>query len=65
MYVYFLCGLVCTCIHESDAEFVCVFLRRFNILFYASGFYMVLYLCQMFVMRVCVCMLFNGIVQRN
>ena len=26
MYVYFLCGLVCICIHESDAELiVCVF----------------------------------------
>ena len=24
MYVYFLCGLVCTCIHESDAELICV-----------------------------------------
>ena len=25
MYVYFLCGLVCTCIHESDAELICMF----------------------------------------
>ena len=24
MYVYFLCGLVCTCIHESDAELICM-----------------------------------------
>ena len=32
-------GLVCTCIHESDAELICIFLRRFNILCYALGFY--------------------------
>ena len=24
MYVYFLCGLVCTCIHESDAKLICM-----------------------------------------
>ena len=24
MHVYFLCGLVCTCIHESDAELICM-----------------------------------------
>ena len=24
MYVYFLCGLVCTCIHESDAVLICM-----------------------------------------
>ena len=24
MYVYFLCGLVCICIHESDAELICM-----------------------------------------
>ena len=60
MYVYFLCGLVCTCIHESDAELICFvlfcfFFRRFNVLCYASGFYMLLFLRQLFMMRVCVC----------
>ena len=49
--------------------FVCVFLRRFNVLCYASGFYMLLFLCQLFMMHVCVCvcvlLLFIGIVQRN
>ena len=41
MYVYFLCGLVCICIHDSDAELICMcfFLRRFNVLCYASGFF--------------------------
>ena len=24
VYVSFLCGLVCTCIHESDAELICM-----------------------------------------
>ena len=24
MNVYILCGLVCTCIHESDAELICM-----------------------------------------
>ena len=73
MYVYFLCGLVCTCIHESDAELICMCLSQtFNILCYASGFYMLLFLRQMFMMRaravcvcVCVCVLFTDIVQRN
>ena len=64
MYVYFLCGLVCICIHESDAELICVcvcvglfvvfFLRRFNVLCYASGFF-VLFLRHVFMMHVCVC----------
>ena len=31
------------------------FLRRFNVLCYASGFYMLLFLRQLFMMRVCVC----------
>ena len=49
---------------------VCVFLRRFNISCYASGLYMLLFLRQMFMMRVCVCVcvcvcVFIGIVQRN
>ena len=35
--------------------FVCVFLRRFNVWCYAPGFYMLLFLRQMFMMRVCVC----------
>ena len=39
--------------------FVCVFLRRFNVLCYASGFYMLLFLCQLFMMRVCVCVCGN------
>ena len=33
---------------------VCVFLKRFNILCYASGFYVLLFLRQMFMMCVCV-----------
>ena len=68
VYAYFLCGLMCTWIHESDAELICMFfcccffsLRCFNILCYASGFYMLLFFRQMFLMRVrararlCVC----------
>ena len=42
VYAYFLCGFMCTWTHESDAELICMlffFLRRFNILCYASGFY--------------------------
>ena len=69
-----MCGLMCTWIHESDAELICVwwfflfvclfvclfvFLRCFNILCYASGFYMLLFFRKMFLMRararVCVC----------
>ena len=34
---------------------VCVFLRHFNILCYASDFYMLLFLRQTFMMHVCVC----------
>ena len=34
---------------------MCVFLRRFTILCYASGFCMSLFLCQLFMIRVCVC----------
>ena len=56
VYVYFLCGLVWTCIHESDAELSCMcFSQAFNILCCASGFYMLLFLRQMFVTHVCVC----------
>ena len=68
---------MCTWIHESDAELICMrffclfvclfclflffvfFLRCFNILCYASGFYMLLFFRKMFLMRararVCVC----------
>ena len=65
VYAYFLCGLMCTWIHESDAELICMrfffffFLRCFSILCYASGFYMLLFFRQMFLTRararVCVC----------
>ena len=77
VYAYFLCRLMCTWIHESDAElinFIWVFfffLRCFNILHYASGFYMLLFFRQMFLtclcvcVCVCVCVLFTGIVQHN
>ena len=41
------------------------FLRRFNVLCYASGFHMLFLFCQIFMMRVCVCVLFIGIVQRS
>ena len=56
-YAYFLCGLMCTWIHESDAELICMrfFLRCFSILCYASGFYILLFFRQMFLMRACVC----------
>ena len=62
VYAYFLCGLMCTWIHESDAELICMsfFFRCFNILCYASGFYTLLFFRQMFLMiaraRACVCM---------
>ena len=53
---------MCTWIHESDAELICkrfffFFLRCFNILCYASGFYMLLFFRQMFLTcaRECVC----------
>ena len=65
---------MCTWIHESDAELICMrffsfffffffffILRCFNILCYASGFYMLLFFLQMFLTRararahVCVC----------
>ena len=73
VYAYFLCGLMCTWIHESDAELICMrfffffslSLRCFSILCYASGFYMLLFFRQMFLTRVRVCVLFIGIVQRN
>ena len=66
VYAYFLCGLMCTWIHESDAELICMrsfffSLRCFSILCYASGFYMLLFFRQMFLTRarararVCVC----------
>ena len=48
-----------------------VFLRRFNVLCNASGFSMLLFLHQLFMMRVCVCVCFVvvvaivGIVQRS
>ena len=61
MYAYFLCRLVCTYIHESDAELtLCVHLRRFTILCYASGFYMLIFLRQLFMMRSCVCVCCGG-----
>ena len=61
VYAYFLCGLMCTWIHESDAELICMrfcfcfcfLLRCFNILCYASGFYMLLFFRQMFLTRAC------------
>ena len=71
VYVYFLCGLMCTWIHESVAELICMrffffffFLRCFNILRYASGFYMLLFVVRcLWCARACV--FFIGIVQRN
>ena len=61
--------------------YTCVFLRRFNVLCYASGFHMLLFFRQLFMMHVCVCvcvcecvsvcvcvlllLLFIGIVQRS
>ena len=67
MYVYFLCGLMCTWIHESVAELICMrfFLRCFNILCYASGFYTLS--SDVYDVRACarVCVFFIGIVQRN
>ena len=33
MYVYFLCGLVCICIHESDAELICMWVFFFCLFF--------------------------------
>ena len=71
VYVYFLCGLMCTWIHESVAEFICMrffFLRCFNILSYASGFYMLVFVVRCLCcarVRARVCVLFIGIVQRN
>ena len=49
MYVYFLCGLVCICIHESDAElicmwfFVCLFVWGFLLLFFFLFFFVVFF----------------------
>ena len=70
VYVYFLCGLMCTWIHESVAELICMrfFFRCFNLLCYASGFYMLLFVVRCLWcarVRARVCVLFIGIVQRN
>ena len=66
VYAYFLCGVMCTWIHESDAELICMCfffssdVLDSNILCYVSGFYMLLFSRQMFLMcsharaRVCV-----------
>ena len=47
------------CVHvfmnPMPVDLYAFFLRRFNILCYASGFYMLLFFCQMFMMHVCVC----------
>ena len=47
------------CVHvfmnRMPSSFVSVFLRRFNVLCYASGFYMLLFFRQLFMMHVCVC----------
>ena len=57
MYMYI--SGVGLCVHvfmnPMPSWFVCVFLKCFNILCYASGFYMLLFLCQMFMMHVCMC----------
>ena len=60
VYVYFLCGLMCTWIHESVAELICMrfFLRCFNLLCYASGFYMLLFVVRcLWCARACVCVI--------
>ena len=45
VYVYFLCGLVCTCIHESDAELICMWFFFSDVLTY----------CVMFQAFICYC----------
>ena len=42
MYVYFLCGLVCICIHESDAELICM---CFFVLFFLFFVFVCLFVC--------------------
>ena len=57
MCMYISCVGLCVHIFMNPmlSWFVCVFLRRFNVLCYASGFYMLLFLRQLFMMHVCVC----------
>ena len=47
------------CVHvfmnPMPSLFVCAFLRRFNVLCYASDFYTLLFLRQLFMMHVSVC----------
>ena len=60
MCMYISCVDLCVH-HESDAELICMcfFFRHFNILCYASVFYLLLFVHQMFMMhaRACVCVL--------
>ena len=66
VYAYFLCRLVCTCIHESDAELTCMcFLWRFNILLCFRLLYVIVLTSNDFdaCVCVCVCMWFICIVQ--
>ena len=57
MCMYISCVDLCVHVFMNPmlSWFVCVFLGRFNILCYASGFYMLLFLRQMFMMHACVC----------
>ena len=74
VYAYFLCGLMCRWIHESDAELICM--RFFSdVLTYCVM--LQAFICYSSFVRcfwrsraracvcVCVCVLFTGIVQRN
>ena len=70
VYVYFLCGLVCTWIHESDAKLICM---RFFSDVLAYCVVLQAFICHCSFVRcswcACVrarlCVLFIGIVQRN
>ena len=57
MWMYMSCLDLCVHVFMNPmlGWLVCVFLRRFNVLCYASGFYMLLFLHQVFMLCVCVC----------
>ena len=67
VYVYFLCGLMCTWIHENVAELICM--RFFSdVLTYCVMLQALISYCSssdVSDVRARVCVLFIGIVQRN
>ena len=55
VYAYFLCGLMCTWIHESDAELICMRFFVFCFCFFGVFFSDVLTYCVMLQAFICYC----------